>query len=64
MAIAHAEVASHIREHMDYPGTKADLVARCNDMSDVPAEEREWFIANLPDGTYNSADEVLQALGL
>jgi len=64
MAVGHAEVRQHIQEHMDYPGTKDDLVKRCEDMSDVPAEEKDWFVQSLPDGTYNSADEVLKALGL
>ncbi len=64
MAATHAEVTQHVREHMDYPGTKADLVARCEEMSDVPPEEKDWFVVTLPEGTYRSADEVLQALGL
>jgi hypothetical protein len=31
-------------------------------MMDVPAEDREWFTKNLPDRTYNNAQDVLGAL--
>lgn len=58
------EIKTHVREHMQYPATKQDLVQQCNMMSDVPDDDRQWFQNNLPDGTYNSADEVIQKLGL
>jgi hypothetical protein len=31
-------------------------------MMDVPAADREWFSKNLPDRTYNSAQDLLAAL--
>lgn len=64
MAVGHSELREHVREHMEYPGTKQQLVERCEEMSDVPPEEKDWFIANLPEGTYDSAEDVLAALGL
>jgi hypothetical protein len=53
----------HIGEHVDsWPATKGDLVAACNDMSDFSSEEKEWFSKTLPERTYNSPEEVKQAL--
>ena len=49
---------------MEFPATREQLVQACDGVSEVPTEERDWFMENLPDGTYNSAQEVLQALGI
>lgn len=54
----------HIREHLDYPATKQELVQACNMMSDVPPADREWFNEHLPEGTYNSPEDVIVKLGL
>ena len=53
----------HLREHQKYPATKAELVAECNNLSDFSEEDKNWFVSNLPEGSYNSADEVVKALG-
>ena len=58
------EVKVHIREHLEYPATKDDLVEACNNMAHIPEDEREWVKENLPDGNYSSADDVIKALGL
>ncbi len=55
-------VEQHLREHQQYPATKAQLVASCNNLVDFAAGEKKWFATSLPDGTYNSADEVMTAL--
>ena len=52
----------HLREHQNYPATKADLAAACNNLSDFSDEDKKWFINNLPDKSYNSADEVIKSL--
>jgi hypothetical protein len=53
----------HAGQHVSsWPATKDDLVSACNGMSDFSADEKEWFSENLPDRTYNNADEVKQAL--
>lgn len=57
------EVMSHIENDVEYPASKQVLTEACNQMSDVPAEDKKWFEGNLPDKTYNSPDEVKQALG-
>ena len=53
----------HLREHQKYPATKADLVAECDDLSDFSPADKEEFSSKLPEGTYNSAEEVMAALG-
>ncbi|HET6282908.1 MAG TPA: hypothetical protein VFH73_18245 [Polyangia bacterium] len=77
-AVAHAEkpaaskasnvkvdwkrVEQHLREHQQYPATKAELVASCNNLVDFQADEKKWFAGALPERTYQSADEVMKAL--
>lgn len=62
--IQNVEAAKqHIRDHATYPATAADLKEACNNLSDFSAEDKQWFMDTLPDGTYNSADEVMKALG-
>lgn len=54
----------HLKNHQKYPATKAELVAECDGLSDFSEEDKKEFASKLPGGTYNSADEVIQALGL
>ena len=54
----------HLKSHQSYPATKDALVKECNDLADFSAEDKAWFMEHLPEGTYNSADEVIKALGL
>jgi len=58
------DIIKHVREHAKYPSTKSELIAQCAGMSDVPKVDKEWIEQNLPDRTYNTADEVIRALGL
>lgn len=54
----------HLKSHQSYPATKANLVAECDNLSDFSAEDKAWFAEHLEDKTYNSAEEVMQTLGL
>lgn len=54
---------AHLKGHITYPATRDDLAAACNNLSDFSEEDKKWFMDNLPEGTYNSADEVAKALG-
>ena len=54
----------HLKTHQTYPATKAELVEACNQMSDFSGEDKQWFMENLPDKTYKSAEEVASALGM
>lgn len=52
----------HLKNHVKYPASRREVVATCNDMSDVPEEDRNWFSKNLPDGRYTKPEDVLTAL--
>lgn len=57
-------VIDHLKSHQSYPATRAELIKECNDLADFSAEDKTWFMDHLPEGTYNSADAVMKALGL
>jgi hypothetical protein len=57
-------VKQHLQEHATYPASKADLVALCNNLSDFSEDDKKEFSEKLPEGTYNSAEEVMAALGM
>lgn len=52
----------HLKNHVDYPASRSEVVAACNNMSDLVEEDREWFSKNLPEGRYSKAEDVLTAL--
>jgi len=54
----------HLKTHQKYPATKAELVTECDNLSDFSEEDKKEFTQKLPEGTYNSAEEVTKALGL
>lgn len=54
----------HLKNHQKYPATKAELVAECDNLSDFSEEDKKEFSEKLPEGTYNSAEEVAAALGM
>ncbi len=58
------EVLSHIENDIMYPASKDELVSACDEMSDVPPDERRWFMESLPSGIYENAGEVKQMLGI
>ncbi len=58
-----ANAKMHLQQHQTYPTTKADLVKTCNGLSDFSDADKKWFSDTLPEGSYNSADDVMNALG-
>jgi hypothetical protein len=56
------KVAAHLREHVKYPATRAEILAACADTPEFTDAEKAWAAAHLPEGTYASADDVLKAL--
>ena len=50
--------------HTKWPATYEELVAECNNLSDFSAEDKRELMEKLPKKTYNTADEVIAALGL
>jgi hypothetical protein len=57
-----AEELGHLKNHIQYPATRSQVVSACNNMSDAPEADRTWFAANLPEGNYQNAGEVVSAL--
>ena len=55
----------HLKDHhTKWPASYEELVAECNNLSDFSADDKKEFMQKLPRKTYNSADEVLTALGM
>ena len=59
-----AGAIAHLKSHQTYPATKVELVAACNGLSDFSEEDKKSFAEKLPEGTYNSAEDVMKALGM
>lgn len=57
------KATDHLKNHQDYPATKEELVAACNNLSDFSEEDKRTFEENLPEGVYESAEDVIRALG-
>jgi len=54
----------HFREHVSYPADRTQILAACAKTKEFSDAERKWFILNLPEGEYSTADEVITALRL
>lgn len=53
------EVTRHLREHIQkWPATKDEIMSACNNISDIPAENKRWVVEYLPEGTYESPEEA------
>ena len=57
------DAIDHLKTHQTYPATKADLLITCNQLSHFSDEDKKEFADKLPEGTYNSAEEVMAAVG-
>lgn len=57
-----AQELGHLKNHVKYPASRSQVVAACNDMSDVPAADKNWVTGNLPEGNYRTPAEVVTAL--
>lgn len=62
--VAMRELTDHLRMHMKYPTTKQQIVDECNHMAHVPESTRRMVEDKLPDRAYQTADEVMRALGM
>lgn len=53
------EVTRHLMEHIGkWPATKQEIMSACNNISDIPDENRKWVTEYLPEGTYDSPEEA------
>jgi hypothetical protein len=59
-----AKATDHLKNHVKYPTTRAQVLAACADTPEFTAQEKKWFADNIPEGTFKSADEVMKALKL
>ena len=57
-----AEELTHLKNHVQYPANKSQVIAACNGMTDAPPEDRQWVSQTLPEGNYTTADQVVSAL--
>jgi len=57
-------VKGHLKNHVKYPATKAQLLESCNKLADVAPADRQLFAKKLPEGTYKTSDDVIKAIGL
>jgi len=58
------EVMRHLTEDQKYPATKEEILAECDNLSDIDEEDKTVFKENLPEGTYQSAGDVMSAIGM
>jgi hypothetical protein len=59
-----AALITHFKEHVKYPVGRAEILKACADTPEFTAGEKKWIDANLPEGSYKSADEVIAAVKL
>ncbi|HEY4822435.1 MAG TPA: hypothetical protein VIH83_01975 [Candidatus Bathyarchaeia archaeon] len=52
----------HIKHHIKYPANKAQVVAACNNMMDVPSADKDWVTKTLPESNYKGPDDLVKAL--
>lgn len=53
-----------LKGRIDFPATKERIVEEANKMGEMMDEHKSWLRDNLPEGMYNSMDEVKDALGM
>jgi hypothetical protein len=54
----------HFKQHQKYPANFDQIMEECEQMSDFTEEDKKWLEDNLPKKTYNSYEEVMQALDM
>ncbi|QQG48386.1 MAG: DUF2795 domain-containing protein [archaeon] len=57
-----ADELGHLKSHVPYPASKAQVVAACNNNVHADRDDADWMSKALPEGTYKNANEVLGAL--
>lgn len=57
------EALEHLKQHVEYPISKVELLKTCDNWSDVGAVDKK-AAQSLPNKTFNNANEVLQALNM
>ncbi len=58
------KLRTHLEGHVKYPATRSQILDACANTPEFTAAEKRWIADNLPEGTYNSAGSVEEALRL
>ncbi|HEX2676118.1 MAG TPA: hypothetical protein VHM19_05745, partial [Polyangiales bacterium] len=56
------KLKAHAADHITYPATREQVLAACAQTPEFSAGEKRWISEHLPNGTYNSSDDVMKAL--
>jgi hypothetical protein len=59
-----ASARSHLEKHVNYPASRAQILAACAHTKEFSDAEKQWFAESLPEGTYRSARHAAEALHL
>ena len=57
-----AEELGHLKSHVTYPASRAQIVEACNGNEHADRDDADWIAKSLPEGTYNNAGDVVTAL--
>ena len=57
-----AEELGHLKSHVPYPASRQQVITACNNNAHADRDDADWMAKALPEGTYNSANEVITAL--
>ncbi len=57
-----AEELGHLKTHVSYPASKAQILAACKGMHEGRSSDEEWMAKVLPEATYRNPTEVMAAL--
>jgi hypothetical protein len=57
-----AEELGHLKSHVSYPATRAQVIEACNNNQHAEKDDAEWIAKALPEGSYQNANEVVSAL--
>jgi len=55
---------THANDHLSYPASRAQVLEACANTPEFTEEEKTWVADNLPEGDYDSADSVIEGVGL
>ena len=53
---------SYKKNDVRYPASKEDIMKACSGFSEISLNERDWFNLNIPDRTFERAEEVIMAI--
>src|SRR5438067_11583908 len=52
----------HIKHHIKYPANKTQVMAACNNMSDVPTIDKDFVAKSLPESNYKGPEDGVKAI--